>query len=209
MQIYAKEDEKYNYIVDYKPIDDERIRLEFADKRVYRDLANTKENIEHLNEQMEEQVLSALPNIRSYKSKAFISNVGAVLCTTGATCFAGYVTALAGLPDDVRYCLTGAALLTSAIPFTINAYKNNAKYRELSKIKYRENHRDKLESIDDYNHALDGIGLKLRDHIEKNPMPFGVNYSSLYSQKDLESIITEMTREDVQIKDRGLTLIKK
>ena len=214
--------ENNNYIVDVRRTGNsnsegiETLEVEFADGRVFKNIACCDENMSKIVVQLENQAKAGVENIEVFeKRKTKAGRVAALslpLGFSGGGLISAVVEEIAPeVQDDPSLFLIsmGAITLMTAIPSVYSLIKNNPKVKELTKIKFRNDHREELKNFNKYENALAGLSSDtadmLMERIEKGEDPFSVIYVDSYSQADLEAIVENIDRE----KTYGFTYAKK
>lgn len=204
------------YILDVKPIEvatkDEEgndeiikgIKVYFGDGIVF-NLENNEENLRKIEERQEKQVEEGISNLPKFK---FRKTLGGCMTAAGIILgpIAGNALASATIPpaaveaDTTKFFLTiGLVTLGCLIPGTYTIIRNNPKIKQLTKLKFRNDHKDSLNSFTDYPNALAGLdpdkAMTFTETQQQGKNPFSILNVDSYTQEDLERIVENIERE--------------
>ena len=210
-----KKSEQLDYIVEVRPSEAftldgqdeayEAFEVKFADGRVFKNILVDKENVAKVIQKQEEQAKAGVANLPVFERRKTLGGV-----MTGAAIIGGPLVATAGMTaienastagnDPLSFAIgVGVVTLGCLIPGVYSLIKNAPKVSELRKIKYRDEHREALNSITNYENALAGISKKTAKELiarqENDEDPYCITYVDSYSQKDLETIVGNVERE--------------
>ena len=179
----------------------ETLSVKFADGRVFKNVNYDEENIAKIIAQQEKQAKDGISYINDFEKRKTKAGV-----MTGASIVGGPVIGVAAATmagssaNPVAFAIgTGIITLAAAIPSLYSLFKNGAKVKELNKIKYRDEHREKLRAYPLYENALVGLSARKRNWFEamskEGNDPFCITEIDSYSQNDLELIMENMDTE--------------
>lgn len=187
----------------------------FADGIVFHNQEYTEQNMKKVERKQEEQVDEGIKNLPIFKRRLTISGVingaSAVLGTIVATNVVPALeqaTQTESKPGRIL-CTAGVLTLLGLIPSAISLVKTKPIVSELTKLQYRNEHRDKLDHFDEYENALVGLSDDVADGYryakEDGEDPFSVVNIDSFTQEDMESIVSNIEREE----KFGFTYVKK
>ena len=176
----------------------ETLSIVFADGRVFRNVEYSEENLKKIIDQQEKQAKAGVGNISVFEKRKTRAGI-----MTAASIIGGPVigAVAAGLLPNPFTVAIGAGILTvaTAVPAVCSLVKNAGKVSELSKIKYRDEHRRELESFSDYENSLVGLSSRKRkwfsEMVEEGNDPFSITEIDEFSQSDLQQIIENIDTE--------------
>lgn len=169
------------------------LEVKFADGRKFKNIIANDVNISKIIEQQELQAKAGVENIDVFKNKRTRDGIatGLVLLVGGA----GTIN----MNSHTFVIATGVITLLTALPFAYSLVRNSRKVKELHKIKYRDEHRDELESFSGYENALAGLSTRkqkwFKDMMKKHEDPFSITEIDSYSKHDLETITKNINTE--------------
>ena len=205
------EDEKKKYITYFGRDKSGNISIQFADGRVFENVEYNEENIEKLERVQEEQAARGLSHYKIFKNRLNVSKVKTALSFAGSlglSIGATMIPAVSQAVDNthpVVVCLgIGALTVLGTIPAYAKLYRDSKVVEELDKLKYRNSHRDELDSIDEYQNAFAGMNSGKSRWIKRTDNPFSVVNVDRYEIEDLQTIVENINNE----KSLGLTYAK-
>lgn len=181
------------------------IDVHFADGKVFKGIARTSEELKKINERQEAQVDTGIENLpifeRRLHASGALAGVSIVAGPILSTVAANMITPIFNMESNpVTVACAGVTIaLCGAIPAGVGVVKNLPIVKELRKLKYRNDNEKTLENIKKYPNALAGLSESQVERIEgfENPEDsFGISYVNEYTQQDLETIISNVDREE-------------
>ena len=189
--------ERENYILGYKRNHKNgTIDIMFADGSIYKNIDYCEKNVEIIEATQEKQAKKAVNNrekIVSEKNRAKgYSIIGSIVGAIGST------LVLVPMNTDLPKLITSVGIvgLCSAIPGLCKLKKENSKLKEVDKISYLNQNRERLEQFDNYQNSFVGIDKDVSLKLKKRKNPFSILHIDDFSQDDLETMIRNMDRED-------------
>lgn len=199
MQDYTlNEKEKENYIQEVIKKPNKTLEITFASGRVFKNIEYNEENLSKIVTVQEEQVQKAIANKKVFKDKQGYAKMATLLTLSLSTAAStlGSMTLIANSVDPVFVGVgVGVLMIFSNIPSTYKLVKNSEKLKELEKLAYRNEHKDQLDRIKEYENALAGLPRKKRQKFRQKD-PFSILHVEQFSQKDLETIVENIEKED-------------
>lgn len=206
----VKRDEEPKYILDVKTEEQtfgendsqetrETLSIIFADGRVFRNIEYSEANLKKIIEQQEAQAKAGVENIGVFAKRKTRAGIMTTASIVGGPVIGAVAAGL--LPNPFTVAI-GAGILTvaTAIPAVCSLVKNAGKVSELSKIKYRDDNREKLQTFTKYENALVGLSSRQRkwfaEMVEEGNDPFSITEIDEFSQSDLEQIIENIDTEE-------------
>ncbi len=206
MQRYNRlTEDKSIYIVDVVDNgDNQSLTVVFGDRKKHMDVENTAENIQKIEEQMEMQMDDAIKREPLYVLRSIIATGSVLASGTGAVALRSIESIQTSQAADF---VTGAIAAVGVGGSILWCIKEYSRVRELSKVRYRNNHMEQFKNISSYNHALDNSSSEIRQLFAEEDEPLGILNIDQYSKSDLKKIIGEINREGA-MKSRGITYVK-
>ena len=205
------EDEKKRYITYFGRDKSGNISIQFADGRVFENVEYNEENIEKLERVQEEQAARGLRHYKIFKNRLNMSKLktaasfaGSLGLSIGATMIPAVSRAVDNTHPVVVCLGIGALTVLGTIPAYAKLYRDSKVLEELNKLKYRNAHRDDLDSIDEYQNAFAGMNSGKSRWIKRTDNPFSVVNVDRYEIEDLQTIVENINNE----KSLGLTYAK-
>ena len=187
------------------------ISIQFADGRVFENVEYNEENIEKLERVQEEQAARGLRHYKIFKNRLNMSKLktaasfaGSLGLSIGATMIPAVSRAVDNTHPVVVCLGIGALTVLGTIPAYAKLYRDSKVVEELNKLKYRNAHRDDLDSIDEYQNAFAGMNSGKSRWIKRTDNPFSVVNVDRYEIEDLQTIVENINNE----KSLGLTYAK-
>lgn len=188
----------------------ETLDVYFADGRVFRNIAYNKNNIGKINDQQEKQILEGINNLPEFVSR---QRTAKLMTLSGliAGPIIGTATAVATVPRTPAgfFITLGAITLLTAAPGTYRLVRNYPIVNQLTKMKYRIDHKDELASFNQYENALEGVDEEranaFRYEQSEGRDPFRAMNLDSYDLEDLQVIVGNIERE----KKYQFTYVKK
>lgn len=189
---------KKKYILDYFLADDKTITVIFADGTRFFGIENTDENLAIIEATLEKQARRGLSHLDTFKRKYNWTCAGMVAASAAAIGASFYASSALDASTGASIAITGAAFLSAYIPTYIRARRAFEKVTELEKIKYRDEHRDELDSYMEHPNSLSGVpNRQYFDYCARNDIdPFSVLSIDSFTQDDLEAIVENVEREN-------------
>lgn len=187
-----------------KEIDAEAIDVHFADGKVFKGVAKTDEQLKKILQRQESQVDAGIENLPAFQRRVKLSGAAATVSMVAGPIISSVgssmITPIFNMESDpIKIACAGVVIgLCGAIPAGIGVVKNLPIVKELSKLKYRNDHRDELNSIGKHPNALVGLSeseISRINSFEPGQDPFNVGSVDDYTQTDLETIIDNIQRE--------------
>lgn len=176
----------------------ETLRVVFADGRVFNNLEYSEENLKTIIEQQETQAQAGVGNMSVFEKRKTKAGIMTAASIVGGPVIGAVAAGVLSNPFTVAI---GAGVLTvaTAIPSICSLLRNSSKVSELRKIKYRDEHRDELETFDQYENALVGLSSSKRrwfsEMVKEGNDPFCITEIDEFSQRDLQQIIENIDTE--------------
>ncbi len=191
---------KKKYIVDMFVAENKTITIIFADGTRFENIAYTDDNLDLIAKVQEGQAKVAVNKLPIFRRKASNADLGMCAATGAAFIVGGCLscfTSVCHSPAE-SVALVGTVTLCGFIPSFIHAIHEKEKLKELEKIKYRDDHRDELDSYKELPNSLAGVKNRrhfafCRSHEED---PFSILAIDCFSKKDLETIVDNVEREN-------------
>lgn len=206
--------QRYNRMTEDKSIyvldvldngDGKSLTVIFGDRKKHEDVENTPENIKKFEEQMETQMDDAIKRQPIYALRTILATGSVIATGTGAAQIISGFESLQNLQTN-EY-LSGAALLLGFGCSVLWSVREYSRMSELSTVKYRNEHAERLQNIGRYSHAFDSSSAKIRQLFTESDNPLGILNIDQYNKRDLKKIIAETNREEA-MKARGITYVK-
>lgn len=184
------------------------ITVNFADGSFLKNIKLCEENLQKIEELQEKQATEGIKNLPELKSKSGEIRNRGIIRGMAATVVGGLTLVSIPMLQDAPVIVLGGIgtiILGSIIATTCTLKKNNAKVKELEKLAYRNEHKEVLDSFKESPNALNGMGKERTAKLQKRKNPFGIMHIDDYSKKDLELIVSNVSKE----KEMPFTYIKK
>ena len=200
-----KENEKSQYIIDFWKENDGTISVRFADGTVFTKIAYSEENLAKIEAMQEQQAETGIARYKRFtgeksRDKAKTICAGSI---TGVMYAFGASSMLIPVMQNLQTAQLAPLALgvgTVALLGTIaNAYelkRSSGKVKELDKIKYRNKHRDELDSANGYHNAFAGMNANTARYFKKEQHPYSILNIDCFTQDELETIVKNMATED-------------
>ena len=199
----TNKNERKEYITDVKKVrktkGSESYEVTFADGKKFSNLSFVENNLEKIVNAQEEQARKGIQNKEIFKNKERKYR----LSTITGTIISGLVLSepignmIHNQPVNQLSLAVGTVALGATCMFLIKFLSNKGKVLELNKIEYRNNNIEDLKSIHKYENSLTGLSILSKRFFEKSKDPFSIIEIDNYSQKDLESIMSNIEREKI------------
>lgn len=200
MRDFSKnKEEREKYVLKVFYMDNDTYTVVFADGRVFEGIKACDENIEKLNQLQEEQAKNGVDNIDYFKKR--VTKSGIITAFVGAFMVVGSMV-VASLPhmksQDPIFITSslGMIVILGVIPPFAKLVEDYKSVCELEKYKFRDLHRNELNSVFDYQNSLSGIDKEKKNKIIELDKPFSMIYMDYYNQDDLEMIISDIEKEN-------------
>lgn len=188
--------------------DIDAIDIHFADGKVFTGVAKTDEQLKKILERQEAQVDEGIENLPVFQRRVKLSGAAAAVSMVAGQIISMTTPIFNMDSDPIKIACAGAVIgLCGAIPAGVCVVKNLPIVKELSKLKYRNDHRDELNKIGTYPNALVGLSESEISRIKSfgaEKDPFNVGSVDDFTQGDLETIVDNVQRE----KDFGFQYAK-
>ena len=186
----------------------EALSIVFADGRVFKNVVYSEENLAKIIAQQEKQAKAGVENIGVFEKRKTRAGIMTAASIAGGPVIGAVVAGLLPNPFTVAVA-AGVLTIATAIPAVYSLVKNSGKVSELRKIKYRDEHRKKLNEYSNFENALVGLPRRKQkwfaEMAESEGDPFSIVEIDSFSQRDLEQIVENMDTE----KTYGFTYVKK
>lgn len=179
--------------------------VHFGDGRVFKNLVYNQENIEKINKKLEEQVTEAISNMdefeKRHKKAKLKTLAGAIIGPVAGTALAAAILPTTSAEAEaLKFFLTlGVVTLGCMSPGGYKLVRSYPMMSQLTKFKYRNEHKDELDNFDTYENALEGLPEEkselFRTVKEKGGDPFSAMNVDSYTQDDIETIVENIERE--------------
>lgn len=197
------EDENGEYITNIKYNRDKNTYIIlFADGSRMINVAANEDNLEKIKKAQEEQAERGVENLNVFinrKAKdgimSFISGIGTA---TIASCFctSPILNSITSEHPVITIAGIGIISILGAIPAYVKFKKNKEIVEEIEKIKYRNAHRETLDTFRDYPNALTGISSNTASSLVSLDDPFSILNIDEYTEEDLKNIIDNIHKEE-------------
>lgn len=183
----------------------------FADGKKFGKVVVSDENLRRIEAIQEKQAAAGVKNKKIFETKKTKSGIMTVVSAAVSTGVGVALTSAAtgiGLADPTGLTFaigTGVITILGTIPAFAKFMKERAAVKELEKIEYRNKHQQMLAEIQNYDNALVDVSSEVAQLIEEEEHPFSILNIDRFSQKDLETIIDNIERQN----RTGLEYVKK
>jgi len=191
---------KKKYIVDTFVAENKTLTVIFADGTRFENVASTEENLDCIARVQEAQAKAAVNKLPVFRRKASKADLEMCAATSAAFLVGGALSCITNACQNPTESaiLVGTVTLLGFIPSLIYTIHENEKLKELEKIKYRDDHREELDSYKEFPNSLAGVKNRrhfayCRSHEED---PFSILAIDCFSKKDLETIVDNVEREN-------------
>ena len=199
----TNKNEKKDYITDIKKVKktkgSESYEVTFADGKKFSNLSFVEENLKKVIDKQEEQAKKGIENRGLFKNKEhkykIMSITGAIV--TGLIASGPIDNLVHNEPVNQLSLAVGTVILGATCISLFKYLNNKGKVAELNKIEYRNNNLEDLKNIYKYENSLTGLSNYSKNFFNKSKDPFSIIEIDNYSQKDLESIMSNIEREKV------------
>lgn len=196
-----KKEEQKDFIIDI--VEDEEclgtLKVLYADGGYNKALQNISKNIDIAEEKMEEQAKTAVTNLKKYKNNVTKDNIKMVLSGAiplGSACILH--SNIETLQDNplVLFTAFGAVALFGIGKFCIDKKADMKKLKEVEKIKYRDDNREVLDTFKEHYNSLNQLSDTEIKNLTRTENPFGIRNLDNLTQNTLETIISNIEREE-------------
>ena len=230
----TKTEEKKDYILDFEEVTErkrkpligkktteesettqaEEVRtynIYFADGKKFGKVVASDENLRRIEAIQEKQAAAGVKNKKIFETRKTKSGIMTIVSAAVSTGVGVALTSAAtgiGLADPTGLTFaigTGVITILGTIPAFAKFMKERATVKELEKIEYRNKHTQMLGEIQNYDNALVDVSREVVSLIEEEQNPFSILNIDRFSQKDLETIIENIERQN----KTGLEYVKK
>ena len=194
-----KKAEKKEYIINIEEDKGNTLIVNYADGGYSRKIQNTSNNIKLAEDKMEQQAKTAVEKIKSYKTKVTMDKLALAVHATTPSGTAYILNSNFDVYQDNPQTLmlvTGTVTLVGVFAWMMQYLKDKSRLKEVEKIKYRDDNREKLEGFKEHCNSLNGLHQKTIRNLTREENPFGIRNLDNLSQKTLERIIENIEREE-------------
>ena len=183
----------------------------FADGKKFGKVVASEANLKKIEEIQERQATAGVSNMKFFKARRTKSGIMTAVSAAVSTGVGVALTSAAtgiGLADPTGLTFaigTGIITILGTIPAFAKFMKDRGTVKELEKIEYRNDHNETLGQIQNYDNALVDVSSEVVQLIEEETHPFSILNIERFSQKDLETIIDNIGRQN----RTGLEYVKK
>lgn len=201
----VKKNEKEKYIKNVRKVGrlngTECYEITYADGRKFSNIRCCEENLRKIEKTQEKQVAKAFANKTVFENKThkykFSSITGAILTAIASSTPISMIingttinADTSALPLTVGTIFAGATLISF-----LKFLSNKGKVAQLDKIDYINKNKDELKSLNNYENSLVGLPKYKRYYFKNSKKPFSILEIENYSKKDLETIMSNIKRE--------------